>query len=175
MTFAELFPPRPSPRERLVNETLKDIEFRVASADDAPELAKLFETFFEEAHYQDRGIVYSLSKSEEWLRDVIGSGRVPHLVAVKDGRIIGSTSYSLDSTFCEEPVAVMCTTYVLASYRRSAIGRVLIALVTDLAKNDGAAAFHAPIMSEMKEQASFINLFRHGGFEPVGVIMGRRL
>ncbi len=174
MTFAELYP-RPSPRERLVQGALRDIDFRLATIEDAPELAELFEVFFGEAGYKNRGVVYSRSKSRTWLRRVIETGAHPHLVAVLDGKIIGVAAYGLDETFCEDPVAVMDTVYVLPAHRRSAIGRVLVALITDLAKNDGAVAFHAPIMSGMREQASLINLFRRGGFEPAGVLMARSL
>jgi L-amino acid N-acyltransferase YncA len=173
MTFAELYPRQT--RKRSITEILEAIEFKVASIDDAPELARLFETFFEEAHYRDRGIVYSREKSEAWLANVIGRGAVPHLVAVCDGRIVGVCAYELDGTFCLTPVAVMHTIYVVEAHRRSAIGRVLITLVTDLAKNDGACAFHAPIASGMDEQKSLINMFAKSGFEPIGVILGRKL
>ena len=65
--------------------------------------------------------------------------------------------------------------YVLKAHRRSAVGRTLVALATDMAKNDNACAFHAPLASEMDEQRSLINLFGHGGFTPIGVILGRSL
>ena len=164
-----------SPRERLFREALETIEYRLATRADAPEIATLFLTFFNEAHYQDRGIVYSIERATDWLANVIGHGTVPHMAAVHEGEIVGAVSYSLDDTFCVEPVAVMHMLYVAKAYRRSAIGRTLVALVTDMAKGDGACAFHAPIASGMGEQRSLVNLFAHGGFEPVGVIMGRAL
>jgi L-amino acid N-acyltransferase YncA len=174
MTLAEA-PLSRSPRKRLFQEALDDIEYRVAVADDAPEIARLFHTFFGEAHYQDRGIAYDLDRATDWVASVVQQGSCPHIVALCKGVIVGAVSYSLDSTFCVRPVAVMHMIYVLKAHRRSAIGRVLIALATDLAKNEDACAFHAPIASEMSEQRSLINLFRHGGFEPVGVILGRSL
>jgi L-amino acid N-acyltransferase YncA len=164
-----------SPRRRLFNQALNRVDYRVATNGDAPEIARLFQTFFNEAHYQDRGIVYALDKATNWIEGVVRDGSCPHIVALHGGVIVGAVSYSLDGTFCVEPVAVMHMVYVLKAFRRSAIGRVLIALATDLAKGDGACAFHAPIASGMDEQRSLINLFGHAGFTPVGLILGRRL
>ncbi len=162
-------------RAALVRDTLETTEFRLATIDDVPELAQLFATFFAEARYQDRGIVYDLERAKRWLERVIFSGSCPHLVAVVDTKIVGSVSYDLDQTFCVEPVAVLHTIYVLPEYRRSAIGRVLAALVCEAASADGAIAFHAPLASGMIETSTLKNLFVHAGFEPIGVIMGRRL
>jgi L-amino acid N-acyltransferase YncA len=174
MTFNELYP-RPSPRERLIKAALDGFDFRLATPEDVPELGALFEVFFEEAGYKDRGIVYSRPRSETWLEHVISLGRVPHIVALQDGKIVGVCSYDLDGTFCVEPVAVMHTIFVVKEHRHSALGRVLIGLATDMAKGDGACAFHAPIASGMVEQASLVNLFAKGGFGPIGVILGRSL
>lgn len=165
----------PSPRKRLFQQALDRLDYRVAVRDDAPEIARLFKTFFDEAHYQDRGIVYDLDRATAWIAGVTHSGACPHIVALCDDAIVGAVSYSLDDTFCAEPVAVMHMLYALKAHRRSAIGRVLIALATEMAKGDGACAFHAPIASEMDEQQSLINLFGRGGFKPIGLILGRRL
>ena len=173
MTSPESLPSL-SPRSRLFQQALDQVGYRLAESQDAAEIARLFQTFFDEAHYQDRGIVYDLDRATAWIEGVVQLGSCPHLVAVRNGAIIGAVSYSLDGTFCLAPVAVMHMIYVLKEHRRSAIGRVLVALATDLAKGDGACAFHAPIASEMSEQQSLVNLFGHGGFEPIGVIMGRR-
>jgi len=172
MTFAELFPAQ---RKRIIQSTLEDVEFRLASVEDAPELNALFELFFSEAGYQDRGIVYSPENVRDWLPSVIERGVVPHLVASIDGKIIGVCAYELDKTFCVQPVAVLHTIYVVEKHRRSAIGRVLITLVMDLAKHGGAVAFHAPIVSGMEEQKSLMNMLIKCGFEVIGVIAGRRL
>src|SRR5580765_6092038 len=174
MTLPESSPSL-SPRKRLFKQALDRLDYRVAVGDDAPEIARLFKTFFDEAHYQDRGIVYDLDRATAWIADVVRRGSCPHLVAVYAGRIVGAISYSLDDTFCVEPVAVLHMLYVLKDHRKSAIGRVLLALATELAKGDGACAFHAPIASEMDEQPSLVNLFGRGGFKPIGLILGRRL
>lgn len=164
-------------RRRIVLETLAGVDFRLAAADDAPELALLFQRFFAEAGYKDRGIEYSLEASQRWLTSVISRGVCPHLVAVavNDKKIVGVVSYDLDKTFCVQPVAVMHTIYVTPEWRMSAVGRVLASLIVDMAAKDGACAFHAPIASGMRAAQSLVNLFKHDGFETVGVIMARRL
>src|SRR4029077_11936336 len=164
-----------STRKRLFQQALERVEYRVATPEDALEIARLFQIFFSEAHYQDRGIVYDLDKAAAWIEGVVRNDSCPHIVVVHDGVIVGAPSYPLDGTFCVEPVAVMHMIYVLKAFRRSAIGRVLVALATNLAKEDGACAFHAPIAGEMDEQQSLINLFGRGGFTPIGLILGRRL
>jgi len=164
-----------SPRKRLFAEAVNTVDYRVALPGDAPEIARLFETFFNEAHYKDRGIVYALDRATAWIEGVIRDNSCPHIAALHDGAIVGAISYSLDDTFCVEPVAVLHMLYVLKDHRKSAIGRVLLALATELAKGDGACAFHAPIASEMDEQPSLVNLFGRGGFKPIGLILGRRL
>jgi GNAT superfamily N-acetyltransferase len=165
-------------RHKLVNQTLENIDFGLALPSDAGELARLHAQFFGEARYKDRGIVYSESKAEAWLGDVIQYGSCPHIIARTpgyQGEIVGVISYTLDDTFCEEPVAVLHTFYVVPKHRRSAIGRVLVALVTEMAEGDGACAFHAPLASGMVETGSLINLFTRAGFTEIGTIMGRSL
>ena len=108
------------------------------------------------------------------MRSVIIRGDYPHLVALKDGKIVGAMSYYLDDTFCETPVALMHMLYIKPAYRDFALGRTLVGLLVDAAKNDGAVAFHAPIAAQVREH-SLVNLFAHGGFEPIGTIMGRAL
>ena len=173
MTLSEDHPSR-SPRERLVADAVENFEYRFAARDEAPALAFLFEEAFIDSGFASRGIKYSVPKAEAWLRRVIIDGSCPHLVALKNDEIIGAISYALDETFCVEPVAVMHMLYIKPPYRRSAIGKVLIALCVDAARNDKAVAFHAPIAAQVRE-ASLVNLFGHVGFEPIGTIMGRSL
>jgi GNAT superfamily N-acetyltransferase len=164
------------PRASLIRGTLDSTEFRLATIDDAAELAQLFATSFSESNYRERGIVYSVPRARAWLEGVISTGSCPHLVAIVEDRIVGAISYALDDTFCEKPVAVLHMFYALKEHRRSAIGRVLAALVCESAAQDGAVAFHAPLASSgLPEMATIRNLFAHAGFEPIGVIMGRKL
>jgi L-amino acid N-acyltransferase YncA len=163
-------------RHRRVLQRAFDVfDFRMANVDDVPALVDLFEQFFSETGYQNRGIRYSRERSGNWLHRAISTGETPHLVATKDSRIVGSVSWGLDTTFCEDPVAIMHTVYVVPEHRRSAVGRILVTFMGDLAKQDGACALHAPIAAEMPEQPSLINLFTREGYASIGAILGRRL
>ena len=173
MTLQEDHPSK-SPRERLVHNAIDNYEYRFASRSEANEIALLFERFFAESGYPSRGIKYSVGKAEAWLERVITQGSCPHLVARKDDAIVGVISYSLDETFCIDPVAVLHMFYVAPEHRRSAVSMVLVTLCVDAARNDGAVAFHAPLASEVKG-ASAVNLFANIGFENIGAIMGRSL
>jgi hypothetical protein len=160
---------------RSIKQTLDDIVVELATTSDAPELASLFQRFFDEAGYKTRGVVYHSGKAEAWLDSVIDNGSYPHIVARRDSVIIGAISYGLDDTFCEQPIAVMNTLYVEPYYRKSTVGGLLLGLACECAKGDGAVAFHAPVASQMTEAASLQNLLVKAGFDPVGFIMGRKL
>lgn len=175
MSIAQTIAPA---RLRLVQEALAGVDFDLASPADAEELAYLFEKFFSEADYKSRGIVYSHERAKAWLERVITSGSCPHIVARTHGDrsvIIGVTSYSLDGSFCVDPVAVLGTLYVVPDHRRSAVGRILVAVATEAAIGDGACAFHAPIASGMAEMKTLKNLFTRAGFVEIGTILGRGL
>ena len=159
----------------LVLKALDDVRFELAGAGDADELNRLFQRFFDEAHYRDRGIVYSPGRAGEWLQRVLSTGSTPHIVARREGAIVGVVSFGLDDTFCERPVAVLHTVYVVPDQRRSAIGLILVMSAINLAREEGACAFHAPIASGLKEQASLANLLRRCGCETIGTILGRSL
>ena len=60
--------PSLSLRERLFNAALTDVDYRLATRDDAHELALLFEMAFNESGFPSRGIRYSVPKAEAWLR-----------------------------------------------------------------------------------------------------------
>jgi len=166
-----------NPWRRLVAEALNGVDFAVADVSDVAALTDLFADFFAEAGYKDRGIVYSPEAATTWLNYVIFHGTCPHVIArERDSRaLVGVTSYSLDRSFCVDPVAVLHTLYVVPAWRKSAVGRVLVALSTEAAQGDGAVAFHAPLASGMSETKTLVNLFRRAGFDEIGVIMGRKL
>ena len=146
-------------------------EFNLATEKDVVELTYLFKEFFGESDYANKGITYSPTNAAIWLRRVITSGSFPHIVARRDNKIIGVISWSMDNSFCEEPIAVLHTVFVKKEFRRSIIGRTLFGLALDIAEDEGACAFSAPISSGMKEQMSLINLLRRVGFQFSGVIM----
>jgi L-amino acid N-acyltransferase YncA len=163
-------------QHKLVRETLDGIDFGLASPVDADELAGLYRQFFDEARYQDRGVVFDLDKVLAGLGEKSLFDRYPHIVARTHGdEIVGFVSYSLDSAFSVAPIAVMDVIYVVPERRRSALGRVLVALVLETAIGDGACAFHAPVASGTEASKSLLNLFKHAGFIEIGVIVGRSL
>lgn len=156
---------------RLKRVTPDNTVFDIATEKDVVELTYLFQEFFRESDYADKGIAYSPNNAALWLRRVITSGSFPHITARCDDKIVGVISWSMDNSFCEEPVAVLHTLYVKTRFRKSIIGRMLVSLALDVSKSEGACAFSAPIASGMGETKSLTNMLRKAGFRLSGVIM----
>jgi GNAT superfamily N-acetyltransferase len=73
-------------------------------------------------------------------------------------------------------MAVMDETYTTPEYRRTDLGRRLVATVIDLARGDGCKVINFPICSGMPSQNSLMNMVgRHFGAEPVGMIFRKVL
>jgi GNAT superfamily N-acetyltransferase len=166
-------------RHRLIQQALAGFDFSLASPSDAGEIIDLFHQYFDdEAGYKKRGVVFAADKAKPRLKRAIELGLYPHVVARTSGyhgRIVGVISYSLDDAFSVKPLAVMDMLYVVPEYRRSAVGKILLEIATDMARGDGAVAFHAPIASEIVHVQSVVNLFKKAGFGEIGVIMGKGL
>lgn len=145
--------------------------FDLATTEDVVALTYLFKEFFEESNYSDKGITYSPARSCDWLRKVITNGIFPHVVAKVDGKVVGVVSWSMDHSFSEEPIAVLHTIYVTPPHRISAIGRTLVSLAMDIAREEGACAFSAPISSGIDASVSLANMLRKAGFKYSGAIM----
>ncbi len=157
--------------KKLTPKIASEAHYEMATEKDVVELTYLFKDFFEESDYADKGIAYSPNNAAVWLRRVITQGVFPHVVARIDGKIVGVTSFSLDQSFSEEPIAVLHTIYVRPEFRRTQIGRQLLALALFVAEGDGATCFSAPISSGMKEVPSLQNMFRKAGFRQSGAIL----
>lgn len=149
------------------------IEYDLATTADVVALTYLFKDFFAESDYDDAGITYSPNRAAAWLRDVIGRGSFPHVVARVDNKIVGVISWSMDHSFSEEPIAILHTLYVRPEHRRSAIGRFLVSTAMDIARHEGACSFSAPIASGVK--SGIENMFKKAGFKSSGKIMTRAL
>ncbi len=147
------------------------LDFDLATARDVVALTYLYKEFFAESNYAEKGIAYSPNRAATWLKAVITSGTFPHIVARVGDKIVGVISWSMDHSFSEEPIAVMHTLYVRPKYRRSAIGRLLVSMSLDIAKNEGACAYSAPISSGVK--SGIENMFKKAGFAQSGAIMTR--
>lgn len=166
--------PNPDVKARPRAKLPEGCEIDLATVSDVVRLAYLFKDFFGESDYAKQGITYSPNRAAGWLKRAIETGTFPHIVARMGDRIIGVISWSMDDSFCEEPIAVLHTIYVRPEYRRSVIGRALLALAMDVARSEGACAFSAPITSGMKEMRGLQNMLAKAGFAPSGVVMTKR-
>lgn len=156
-------------------EGLDRVWIGLATVEDAGAVARMAESFFLTTTYVDRGLVPDVVKYQKWIESVVHSGSNPHILAKIDGTLIAFLSFGYDETFATEPCAVMNVIYVEPAYRRSALARVLLALAQDVAKSEGAVAFHVPVATVRPETKGLFNTLRKAGFDPVGYIMGRRL
>ena len=158
--------------------TLDDLDqrttFRFADASDVPELLLRYEMFYEEAVYKDL-LDWDRHRARETILNGIVSDDRPHIVAVVDDSIVGFLAYILDHTFSVRPCMVLMEFYVVPDYRRSAIGRALLAMAIQEGKAADAGAFHAPVASGMREARSLFNMFAKAGFEQFGFMMRRGL
>ena len=154
--------------------TYPAIKLRLATVDDIDDLVLLFATFFRESHYRP-ALQFDPAVCAKYLRAAIGSGFSPHIVAVDNDRIVGVISYHLDSSFAAQPLAVMDEVYALKEYRGTPVGRVLVAAMLDLIKNDGATCVHIPLTSGHEAMPSLVNLFKKFGAEEIGVVLRKVL
>lgn len=137
-------------------------------------MLELYRLFYSEARYQD-----CLEYDEDKVRDTIFAGIItddrPHILAVVDESIVGFISWWLDRTFSKQPCMVGLEFYVLPDFRGSAIGRGLLGLAITEGKRAGAGACHFPLASGMRELKTMVNMFQKAGFQPLGVVMRRKL
>jgi GNAT superfamily N-acetyltransferase len=161
--------------KKLLDQTMADYTFRVATPDDVDGIVALWPEHWAEAHYRDRGIVPDEERYRKWTWTMLEYGAGVWLLALHDDRIIGFFAYTLDHNFSEKPVAVMGTFFVEKAHRRSAVPAVLFELGIGLAEEDGACALHAPITSETRSSRALENMFTKHNFKQIGVMMGRAL
>jgi len=162
---------------RIFAHTLARYDFDVATLDDVDGIVALWPEHWEEAHYKDRGIVPDEQRYRRWMTACVENGFGVWIAAVarEDHRIVGYINYELDHNFSVEPVAVMGNFFVARAHRRTAVPAILFDLCLDLAKGDGACAFHAPIASETISSRSLENSFVKYGFQSIGTMLGRQL
>jgi L-amino acid N-acyltransferase YncA len=171
-----------APIERLLSQsiyrhTMERYTFRVATVDDVDGIVALWPEHWEEAHYKDRGIEPDEIRYRGWMHDKIEFGQGVFLIAIEvdSQEIVGFFAYTLDHNFSKRPVAVMGTFFVGKAHRRTAVPALLMELGLQLAQQDGACAFHAPIASETRSARALENSFRKLGFNVIGTMMGRAL
>ena len=150
------------------------VSFRFADASDVPELLLRYEMFYEEAIYKDF-LEWDRARSRETILNGIVTDTRPHILAQVEDSIVGFLAYILDHTFSVRPCMVLMEFYVVPEYRRSAIGRALLAMAIQEGKAANAGAFHAPVASGMRAARSLFNMFDKAGFEQFGFMVRKAL
>ena len=156
------------PNKPLIAQAVDAYEFRPATVADIKSLVILYEDFFNESALPSRGLTYDPQRMWSWLYNGIGSSDIPHLIARErsvGSPLVGAACYTMNHTFTTEPFADLNKCFVRRGWRRSAVGRILVMLLLELARADGAVLFQAGISSGMQELASFKNLLLKLGFE----------
>ena len=150
------------------------VAFRFADVNDLPDVLRLYERFYVEAVYKDF-LEWDHERARETILNGIVTDTRPHIIALVDQEIVGFLAYILDHTFSVKPCMVLMEFYVAPEFRRSAIGRALLAMAIQEGKRADAGAFHAPVASGMKAARSLFNMFDKAGFEQFGFMVRKRL
>jgi L-amino acid N-acyltransferase YncA len=151
------------------------LRFRMGRAEDArPLLEKYGQDFFREVGL-DRYSSFDIDQAERKIQEHIKSGNNPYILATINDVIVGVASYTLSHVWTRQPLAIMWMTYVAPLYRNSAIGKLLVDRMLDLAEADGACAFFATVPTMTEGGKALCHLFENYGFEPMGGAFQRRL
>jgi L-amino acid N-acyltransferase YncA len=148
------------------------VTFRFADADDVPDVLALYIRFYDEAVYKDF-LEFDPARARDTILNGIIADTRPHIIAEVDQEIVGFLAYILDHTFSVRPCQVLMEFYVAPEFRRSAIGRALLAMAIQEGKAADAGAFHAPVASGMREARSLFNMFDKAGFKQFGFMTRR--
>ena len=108
------------------------------------------------------------------LQELIERKTTPHLVAfdmLDDERMVACISWHYDLQYTKEPIGVMDETFVLGPYRRTNLGRKMVALALHIAEGDNCRVFNFPLASGLPETKSYVNMLRKFGGEICGVIV----
>lgn len=151
------------------------VQFRMADVADVPTLVELGREQFETSVYSRYGVEYCPYAAEKYLAMVLEHMFIPHIVAELDGKIIGGISFSYDSSFSKKPIAILQNLFVTKKYRRTLIGRMLVDAACDVAKDEQACCFFAPVNNGGAHINSLGNLLGKAGFTMSGYIMTRSL
>lgn len=148
------------------------IKIRFAEHDDVPAIAQLFGAYFHATPWQ-YWLTYDEEKTIKRLHELVAGKRTPHLLAFDGHELIGLISWHYDDQYVREPIAVMDETYVHPQYRRTNLGRKLVALALAFANEvDNAAVFNFPIASGLPEMKTLTNMLkRKFGGEICGILV----
>jgi GNAT superfamily N-acetyltransferase len=145
------------------------IEIVLATVADVPDVARLFSMFFHESIWH-RHLTYNEEKARKRLEYMIGNGFAPHLIARHLGEPIGVISYHIDKNYTDEGIGVMNETYVVPAFRKTNLGRKLVALAIHLARGDGCTIFNFPLASGLIETRTYANMLKKFGAQQCGMI-----
>ena len=138
------------------------IEF---TAEHVDEIVELGADFFAESEFSDFA-EYSEENFRSMLYEAANSLAMEGLLFTDAGRIRGMIFFQLDMGYTVKPIALMWLFYVAPEYRKSPVGRVLLALAEGLAKLRGATAFYGGSMAGIPEVKNTIrNLYNKAGYE----------
>jgi GNAT superfamily N-acetyltransferase len=151
------------------------LEFRLGTVEDVPALVELGKEFFALSQMERLGAEFSETQTEKYLTAAIENGFMHHLLATVDGKVIGGISYYYDASFFKRPLAILNHFFLTKRYRKTAIGRMLVMMAADIAKDEQACAFIMPVNSGSKHIHSLGNLLARSGFSMTGYIMSRSL
>jgi len=151
------------------------LEFRLASEADIDSLVDIGAEFFAESSYPSFGLEFSHGALSRYLHYVLDNYLSPHVLAEVNGELVGFVSWTMDATFSDKPAAILQQIFVRHEFRRSNIGRLLMAYAREAARNDGAACFIAPINSGHENTASLRNMLAKSGLRESGFIMSGEL
>lgn len=152
----------------------QNVAFRFADVNDVPEMMRLYERFYVEAVYKDF-LEWDSERARETVLHGVFTDTRPHIVAIVDETLVGFLAYIFDHSFSVRPCQVLMEFYVVPEYRRSAIGRALLAMAIQEGRHANAGAFHAPVASGMRAARSLFNLFNKAGFEQFGFMCRKAL
>jgi len=147
------------------------IEIRFAEHKDVPAIAQLFGAYFHATPWQ-HWLQYDEQKTINRLHQLIDGKTQPHLLAFDGHELVGLISWHYDSAYVTRPIGVMDETYVHPQYRRTNLGRKLVALALAFAKEDDAAVMNFPIASGLPEMKTLTNMLKHKfGGEICGILV----
>jgi GNAT superfamily N-acetyltransferase len=163
------------PRKRSPRLIPDGLSFRMAETADIPQLLPLSKEFFDLSSFSKMGIEYSEANVERYLTLLLDNMFAPSLLALVDDKIVGWCQFQYDMSAFKKPVAVLNQLFVTKKHRRSVIGRTLLTTAMEIAKDEQACAFIAPVNSGSEHIHSLGNLLAKGGFKMTGYIMTRSL
>ena len=148
----------------------RSVLFRNARPEDAGDLIQYLKITSAETPYlvrEPEEITITKTKEEQFIRDKIDADRELMLIALIDGKHIGNCSLMSIAPYkryrhrCEVAIALY------KEYCGCGIGKAMLQIVLDLAKNVGYEQAELEVMAENKDA---IHLYEKLGFEKYGTL-----